>query len=129
MLSLDDVRAFADQEVGTASEAELADVADLCTVRDEPDVKEPLERLAPRPSVSALRIWRAVLLDRILQTPYESPIATLTDLTMFWAGFGFPPESPHVVQGLSNRVSPEGYYTEQTAARRRDQHLRWLAQC
>lgn len=76
LLSLEDIRTFADQEVVSASHVEIADVAELCTASNEPDVEEPLERLAPSPSVIALRIWRAVLLERLLQTPQASPIDT-----------------------------------------------------
>lgn len=126
LLSLDDVRTFADHEVVSASEAEIADVAELCTASSEADVKELLERLAPSPSVIALRIWRAVLLERLLRTPQASPIETLTELTSFWAGFGYPPESPHTIQGLGNSITPKEYYTEETAEHALQEHRRWL---
>jgi hypothetical protein len=128
LLSLDDIRTFADQEIVSASEQQIADVAELCTAASELDVKDVLERLAPAPSFIAVRIWRAVLLERLLRAPRESPVDILFELTSFWGGFGYPTESPHTVQGRGNSISPTAYYTEDTARKALEDNRRWLEQ-
>jgi hypothetical protein len=44
----------------------------------------------------------------------------------FWGSFGYPQDSPHVVQGVGNSISPQEYYTEEIAGRALEEHQRWL---
>lgn len=128
LLCLEDVRAFADLQVTAASDGQLADVAELCMAGSENDVREILERLSPSPPVTAMHVWRAVLLDRLLRTPQASAVDTLAELTGFWGAWGDPADSPHVVQGRGNSLSPAEYYTEEVAKRAVEEHRRWLDQ-
>ena len=41
-------------------------------------------------------------------------IQGLMDFTDIWAKFNFPSNSPHIVQGLNNRIEPREYYTLNT---------------
>jgi hypothetical protein len=126
LLSLDDVRKYADHDIVSAPPTQIGDVAELCTAVDEREVGERLERLAPTPSDRARRIWRAVLLHRLLQSPQVSPIEILTELTGFWGSFGYPSDSPHIIQGRSNSISPTDYYTQEMADRAIQAHRLWL---
>lgn len=126
LVSLDDIRAFASDQIATASESQLPDVADLCTVYDEAQVQEQLERLAPAPSAVSLRIWRAALLDELLRTLPASPVDARAELTSFWASFGYPPDSPHTIQGLGNDIRPSDYYTAENAKKACAAHRLWL---
>lgn len=127
LASLEDVRQFACDSIAAASEAQLGDVAELCTASSESPVREILERLAPAPSARALRVWRAALLDCLLQRDLASPVDVLAEMSAFWAGFGYPPDSPHLIQGRGNSISPEAYYTKERAHQALEDHRRWLS--
>lgn len=125
-LTLDDVRSFADERVALAAADELADAATLSTVTNDSDVEEVLQRLSPEVDALAVPQWRALILSQLLAVLPQSPIDALCELTTFWSAFGYPPDSPHVVQGRGNIIRPEHYYTSEMLARLVGEHREWL---
>ena len=82
--------------------------------------------LFPRDYQLEQRKWRAVMLMKMLVNTPHDPIYGLTMLTDFWSQFGFPPESPHVMQGVDNAISPEQYYSQHMLDRLLKEHASWL---
>lgn len=90
----------------------LARLSDLC--RSDPS--------------SELRKWRVVLLEQLLENLATDPVYGLIALTEFWLGFGFPPDSPHEVQGRDNSMSASEYYQEDNYRRLLLRHRSWIEQ-
>ena len=74
-----------------------------------------------------LRKWRAVLLEDVLADLPRDPLSGMLALTEFWQGFGYPSDSPHLVQGKGNTVSPADYYREDNYERVVACHRAWLS--
>lgn len=55
---------------------------------------------------------RAVIVYNVLKTKNSNFIDGLMELTDLWASLGFPNDSPHIVQGKGNSITPNEYYTE-----------------
>jgi hypothetical protein len=72
------------------------------------------------------RKWRALLLKDALKDLPEDPVSGLIALTCFWEKFDFPEDSPHIVQGKINEISPADYYTEKMFRYLLEQHQDWL---
>ena len=73
-----------------------------------------------------LRKWRWVLLDEVLMNLPENPEDGLMALTEFWQEFGFPADSPHVVQGRGNAIGPSEYYTKWNLKESVNCHRAWM---
>jgi hypothetical protein len=57
----------------------------------------------------------------------SDPIYGLLALSEFWSGCGYPPDSPHAVQGVGGDVtSPSDYYTERHFSEVLAVHREWL---
>lgn len=54
---------------------------------------------------------RAVIVDKALKVKNDNCINGLMDITDLWIGLGYPDDSPHVIQGMENGMSPSEYYT------------------
>jgi hypothetical protein len=126
-LTVDDIRTFADDAIIEARGAEAAAIATLSTATSEHEVMENLEHLGSL-SLEGERAWRVFLLGRLLEALPASPVDALAELTSFWSAFGFPSESPHIVQGRGNTISPAEYYTRDMKDRMVSAHRAWVAQ-
>lgn len=54
---------------------------------------------------------RAVIVSKVLKTKNSNCINGLMDITDLWIGLGYPDDSPHIIQGKENCISPSEYYT------------------
>jgi hypothetical protein len=72
------------------------------------------------------RKWRWLLLKEAIESLPSEPLYALLALTEFWEKFGYPPDSPHVVQGRGNHRSPNEYYTERHYRETVQRHEDWL---
>jgi hypothetical protein len=70
--------------------------------------------------------WKVLLLQRILSELNNEPIYDLLKLTEFWEKFDYPKDSPHIVQGLHNDISPTDYYTEENYKEIVKNHKLWI---
>ena len=131
VVTLDDVCAFACEQlvVPTTPISEDA-VASLVASSDEPmEVHRLLRLFAEREKSDAeleLRKWRLMLLRDIMSHLPGDPLYGLLALTEFWERFDFPPDSPHVVQGRGNHISPAAYFTEENYRDLVGKHHDWI---
>ena len=72
------------------------------------------------------RKFRLALLEDVLDSLPTDPVDGLIRLTEFWAKWEYPSDSPHVVQGRGNKLSPVDYYTLDTFARLIAEHRAWV---
>lgn len=56
---------------------------------------------------------RLVIVNNTLNKKNKDFIAGLMELTDLWSELGYPEDSPHIIQGLNNSISPSEYYTQQ----------------
>ncbi|HEU4388194.1 MAG TPA: DUF2247 family protein, partial [Blastocatellia bacterium] len=56
----------------------------------------------------------------------QDAVYGLVALTEFWQGFGFPPDSPHEVQGRGNTITPLDYYQQENLVRLLACHRAWI---
>lgn len=93
------------------------------------ETRAALQRLAGSEKGSAereLRKWRVVLLRQAMSHLPSDPVYGLIALTEFWEQFDFPLDSPHVVQGRGNTLSPADYYTEANFRALVQKHWDWI---
>ncbi len=94
-------------------------------------IKEHLARLSDLcrcdPS-RELRKWQVVLLEDVLNHIPSDPLYGLLALTEFWQNFGFPPDSPHEVEGKGSTLSASEYYEENNYVRLVGRHKAWIEQ-
>jgi hypothetical protein len=72
------------------------------------------------------RKWRLVMLSGILENLPDDPLYALMDLSQFWTVWGNPTDSPHVIQGVDNEMSPNEYYTIENKNKLLEKHKVWL---
>ncbi len=93
------------------------------------EIKDLLQRLSQLdggdPQIE-LRKWRLVLLEEVLASMPKDALYGLIALTEFWQDFGFPSDSPHVVQGRGNNITPPEYYQEENLQRLVNCHRTWI---
>jgi len=130
LLTLGDIDAFAAARMKSAPSScqDAVDVVVSLGQGLEATLAELMRRAQTEdvdPSIE-LRKWRAVLLKREMsRLPARAPYA-LNALTEFWERFGYPGDSPHVVQGRGNAVTPNEYYTDHNLERTLQAHREWL---
>jgi hypothetical protein len=131
LLELRDVEAFATEQLDTSPGS--GDAATAVLVATEGGLEETrtvLRKLAQaenRNSEQELRKWRFVLLQQALVALPLDLLYGLLTLTEFWERFDYPPDSPHVVQGRDNRMSPPDYFSEENYRASIQRHREWLA--
>ena len=73
-----------------------------------------------------LKKWIIVLLIDILKDINQDPLYGLIQLTEFWEKFDYPKFSPHIIQGVNNKISPKNYYTEKNFHNILNLHHDWI---
>lgn len=105
--------------------AEVWELASL-SVSDTEKIYEILSRFPMNNWEQEQRKWRAILVKQLLvdiPTDYIQGLITLTD---FWDKFGFPDDSPHILQGINNEISPTDYYTQENYTKILEAHRKWI---
>lgn len=69
---------------------------------------------------------RAVIVSRVLKTKNENCINGLMDITDLWIELGYPDDSPHIIQGKGNCISPSEYYTMENYNFLYEKNVEWL---
>ncbi len=136
LLSADELAAYANECLASSSDVAEDDLVvsllslDLHTESRE-TITEHLARLSDLHGCDPsreVRKWRVVLLEDLLGNIPSGPLYGLIALTEFWQNFGFPPDSPHEVQGKGNTVSPADYYQESNYQKLVSRHKAWIEQ-
>lgn len=129
-ISIRDIAYYA-QKVIEANPEQPNNVLRLAGAQDDETemVESSLRQLAAREETDQnieLRKWRLYLLKELESSLSDDPIYGLIALTEFWEKFGYPEDSPHIVQGRGNDQDPSQYYTEQSFHHLRTQHREWM---
>ena len=69
---------------------------------------------------------RAVVLSEELKEKNSNYINGLMKLIELWVRFGYPADSPHVIQGRDNNISPTDYYTQSNYDKLYAKNKEWL---
>ncbi|HDK7169786.1 TPA: DUF2247 family protein [Clostridium botulinum] len=100
-----------------------------CTEKDCCEIEELINKLANKEKVNKEieeRKWQVILLMNLLNNLNNSPTYGLIEITEFWEKFSYPENSPHVVQGLKNSISPFEYYSKENFAIIINMHKQWI---
>ncbi|MFP4052995.1 MAG: DUF2247 family protein [Phycisphaerae bacterium] len=133
LILAEEVAAYADERLAVASAAveqdltvslSMADLEDK-TREEIRDQLVALSKLDGGEREIELRKWRLALLEQLLERVPQDPLQGLMALTEFWQQWGFPPDSPHEVQGRDNDIPTSEYYQEATLNRILARHRAW----
>lgn len=72
------------------------------------------------------RKLRAVIIRDSLKLKKDNCIDGLMELTDLWIEFGCPKDSPHIIQGKHNNISPNEYYTDDNYNYLYKKNMDWL---
>lgn len=72
------------------------------------------------------RKLRAAIIRNILKVKNNNCIDGLMELTELWVGLGCPNDSPHIIQGKDNNITPIEYYTEYNYNYLYERNVKWL---
>ncbi|MBU1558504.1 MAG: DUF2247 family protein [Pseudomonadota bacterium] len=131
-LSISDLQEFAkawlmmtDENNDLVTDLILSDGQDFLSVKE---ILEALCKKNKSDFVLEVRKWRYILLKECFEKIVRSNdyLYGLLELTDFWLMFDFPDDSPHVVQGRENTLSPTDYYTEDNFKKLINRHKQWL---
>lgn len=87
----------------------------------------PLSALCKCDPAIELRKWRLVMLEETLKHIPKDALYGLIALSEFWQSFGFPSDSPHIVQGRGfDSVDPYEYYQQANLDQLLLRHQRWI---
>ena len=136
LLSAGELSAYANECLASSSDVAEDDlIVNLSSLDLHTESREAItERLARLSDLHGcdpsreIRKWRVVLLEELLDNIPSDPLYGLMALTEFWQKFGFPPDSPHEVQGKGNTVSPADYYQENNYQQSVSRHKAWIEQ-
>ncbi|MHA6823920.1 DUF2247 family protein [Ralstonia pseudosolanacearum] len=127
------VRHFADDELSRldVTDPVLGEVSELSLFDGEQleDARKNVARICDTRSIDverAKRKWRAVALEELLSQIGADPVYDLIALSEFWADWGSATDSPFVVQGVENNLTPDEYYTERNLEETLKRHREWL---
>ena len=126
LVAASEVRRFALGEIETASTVDLESIAVLTSEDNGDEIRVQLSKLAPEISDRAVRVCRLLHVHRVLDRLPGDPVDALMELTSLWASLGFPADSPHVVQGRGNAITPAEYFTDENLRIILERHAAWV---
>jgi hypothetical protein len=135
-INTEEVQAYAGDQLACCSDADAYQIfrlydADPTNIWEVNHWLQELAGEAEAARETAHRIWDLALLKPLLvempdtSASNEEMLEALYALTDFWAERGYPPHSPHTVQGHGNDISPGIYYTVDTYRRILEAHREW----
>jgi Uncharacterized protein conserved in bacteria (DUF2247) len=134
LVSAEEVLGYSTERVASSSDAqEQALIVELLSLDLRTEAREVVSKLLQRlsegeggDSAIELRKWRLVLLEKVLEDMPSDALYGLLALTEFWQEFGFPSDSPHVVQGRGNALTPSEYFRPETLEHTLARHYAWI---
>lgn len=72
------------------------------------------------------RKLRAVIVDKALRIKNDNYINGLIDLATLWCGLRYPSDSPHIIQGKNNNITPKEYYAVGNYDILYEKNAKWL---
>ena len=93
-------------------------------------IKEAITILANKENseyCNEFRKWRVIFVMKNLPDNNSNDfISNLLVLGDIWAKLSFPEDSPHIIQGKGNDISPEQYYTIENYNKLLKRHNEWV---
>ncbi len=104
-------------ELAGSSDNDLEDIMNiLYELADEEKSQDDLED----------RKLRATRVNNFLKDKYSNCIDGLMGLTELWLELGYTTDSPHIIQGKDNSISPMEYYTDANYNYLYEKNKSWL---
>lgn len=104
-------------ELAGSSDNDLEDIMNiLYELADEEKSQDDLED----------RKLRATRVNNFLKDKYSNCIDGLMGLTELWLELGYTTDSPHIIQGKDNSISPVEYYTDANYNYLYEKNKSWL---
>lgn len=104
-------------ELAGSSDNDLDDIMNiLYELADEEKSQDDLED----------RKLRATRVNNFLKDKYSNCIDGLMGLTELWLELGYTTDSPHIIQGKDNTISPVEYYTDANYNYLYEKNKSWL---
>lgn len=100
-----------------------------CSEKDCCEIQELINKLVNEEKVNKEieeRKWQIILLMKLLNNLSDKPTYGLVEFTEFWEKFSYPENSPHVVQGLKNNITPSEYYSKENFDAVFRTHKHWI---
>lgn len=99
------------------------------SINDNDEVENLLKKLVLKENyyeIDQQRKWMVILLEEMINDLPDDCIQGLITLTDFWDKFEFPNDSPHIVQGRDNTISPSDYYNQENYLKLIEVHKKWV---
>ena len=93
---------------------------------DLDDIMNILYDLADEEKSQEDRKLRATRVNNFLKDKYSNCIDGLMGLTELWLELGYTTDSPHIIQGKDNSISPVEYYTDANYNYLYEKNKSWL---
>ena len=74
----------------------------------------------------AFEKWKLVYIKKNFPKLNKNIIQGLIELNDLWVKLDFPEDSPCILQGVKNNISPQEYYTEENYICLYNRHLDWI---
>ena len=74
----------------------------------------------------AFEKWKLVYIKKNFPQLNKNIIQGLIELNDLWVKLDFPKDSPCILQGVKNNISPQEYYTEENYIYLYNRHLDWI---
>ena len=74
----------------------------------------------------AFEKWKLVYIKKNFPQLNKNIIQGLIELNDLWVKLDFPEDSPCILQGVKNNISPQEYYTEENYIYLYNRHLDWI---
>ena len=74
----------------------------------------------------AFEKWKLVYIKKNFPKLNKNVIQGLIELNDLWVKLDFPEDSPCILQGVKNNISPQEYYTEENYIYLYNRHLKWI---
>ena len=74
----------------------------------------------------AFEKWKLVYIKKNFPQLNKNIIQGLIELSDLWVKLDFPEDSPCILQGVKNNISPQEYYTEENYIYLYNRHLDWI---
>lgn len=127
-LSTAEILDYAISKMDTSDDSDVIDLA--CEYADNVEsIDKYLKKLAKIENSNydiELRKWQVVYVSKAMPEPNSDFINALVELGDLWAKLGYPEDSPHVVQGRNNNISPAQYYTQENFTDLLNKNKEWV---
>lgn len=94
------------------------------------EIIKVINKLASKENIDInfeMRKWRVLyikeVLNQIQSLDYLYGLIALADA---WSLFDYPDDSPYIIQGVANNISPEDYYSNETFKYMIEKHKKWV---